>query len=214
MAKIKLMTNNQGLGFAKLGRDKGVHCSAFEDAQKDGRVDDFLKGLMPQILWQNGSHRVVKNDNETISALIDCGKIDWEQTNQAAIDSTGRTQYTDSEVVSEMPRGEKLVGLVEVIFRNYGCHFSDVDVDKKMVEYGESMISPFFQTKINEIFPEFADKHPNGNHWKDKKDKWCYVAFRRWRDGRRVDVYRYGRDWNVDWWFGGVRKPQSLALGH
>lgn len=44
----KLMTNNQGLNFAKLGRDKGVTAAAFEEACGNGKVNDFLAGLMPQ----------------------------------------------------------------------------------------------------------------------------------------------------------------------
>lgn len=203
----KLVSNNQGLETARLARDAGMPRDVYQIALTNGTVKKFLTGLMPQaqnILWQNGSHKVVKNDDGTVSVWVDCDQIDWAQSNQAAIDATGRNQYTDSEVVAEMPRGEKLTGIAEVVFRKYGCYLSDEKLDERMAEHGEPMISPFLQAKINELFPEFADKYPNGTHWENAG--WCYAAFSRWGGEPGVSVSRGDDGWGDSWWFGRLRK--------
>ncbi len=161
------------------------------------------------ILWKNGPHKVVDNNNGTVSAWVDCDQIDWTQFNQDALDNVNWTQRIKSEVVSEMPRGGKLTGIVEVVFRNYDHHLSNKDLDDKMAEHGETMISPFFQTKINEIFPELSYKYPNGSHWKDKGDNWYYATFLWWGVKRLVHVDHGGNGWYFSWWFGGFRKSQT-----
>ena len=52
----------------------------------------------------------------------------------------------------------------------------------------------------------FADDHPNFTHWKDSSGKWCYAAFYRWYDERRVDVHRNDSAWPGDWWVAGLRE--------
>jgi hypothetical protein len=46
----------------------------------------------------------------------------------------------------------------------------------------------------NAADPAFADEYPNGTHWKNVYDKYCFAAFDRWDDERRVFVNRGGID--------------------
>ena len=163
------------------------------------------KQITENILWQNGPHRVVKNDDGTVSAWMDCNQIDWSQPNQLALVATGRNQYASFGVVAEMPRGEKFTGIVEVIFRKYGCPLSDQGLAEKTAKHG-SLISPFFQTKINKIFSKLADEHPNGTYWQDASGKWCYIAFNYWDGERYVEVDQNNNDWIGNWWFGVLPK--------
>ena len=70
---------------------------------------------------------------------------------------------------------------------------------------GPNPADPYSQAAVNEADPAFADGHPNGTHWKDVNGKWCFVAFGRWGDGRKLGVGR-GNDWGGSCWFAGVRK--------
>ena len=65
---------------------------------------------------------------------------------------------------------------------------------------------PVLELDNNINDPAFADEHPNGTHWKNADDKWCFVTFNHWIDERYVYVDRDDGGWRAYWWFAGVRK--------
>lgn len=127
------------------------------------------------------------------------------------LEATGRNLYVNDEVVGNMPRGEGDKSEV-VFFKPEPEEYtrpgwmSDEDLDKAYERRGLKAADPYSQTQANKDDPAFADDHPNGTHWKDKDEKWCFAAFYRWDGGRSVDVRRYGNGWDGCWWFAGLRK--------
>ena len=136
-------------------------------------------------------------------------KVNRNRSQQEALDATNRTQYTDRKVVDNMPKGEGEE--VEIVFfkpdlSNRNGFISDDNLEKEFELRGLKPADPYTLAALNEADPTFADEKPHGTHWKDTKGNWCCAAFRRWRDGRKVCVYRSDRDWNDGWWFAGVRR--------
>ncbi|MEI7720254.1 MAG: hypothetical protein WCI89_03545 [bacterium] len=144
------------------------------------------------------------------SIIVRRVKVDRIRTPQAMLTATGRKQYVTDSVVSAMPHGTG--DEVEVFFfkpdlKARKGYISDADLDLEYELRGLKPADPYSQGAVNEDDPAFADGHPNGTHWKDTQDKWCYAAFYRWHDGeRRVLVYRGGNDWSAYGWFAGLRK--------
>ena len=149
---------------------------------------------------------VLRTRVEAISNLVvRTAKVDRTRTAQAALDVTSRKQYTDKDVVDAMPQGTGEE--VEVVFFNLGRYISDAELDKEYELRVLKPADPYSLSAVNEDDPAFADTKPNATHWKDSNGKWCYAAFRQWRDGERdVGVNRDDNDWRGDWWFAGVRK--------
>lgn len=123
---------------------------------------------------------------------------------QEAIDATGRSKYLTDNV--SLPQSEGEGEEADVVFFEIDRYISDSDLDKEYKLRGLKPADPYALAAVNETDPAFADHYPNGTHWKDADDNWCYVAFLRWRVERRVDVGRRGREWSGGWWFAGVRK--------
>jgi len=118
--------------------------------------------------------------------------------------ATGRNLYVNDEVVKVMPKGSGEE--VDVVLFNLGRYVNDVDLEKEFELRGLVHADPYSLAKVNQDDPAFADEHPNGTHWKDAEGKWCFAAFRRWGDERRVYVYRHDDVWHDRWWFAGLRK--------
>lgn len=147
----------------------------------------------------------VRRRVEAVSDLIvRRAKVNRTRAPQAALDATGRKQYTDPTVVNAMPRGEG--DEVEVYFFNVGRYVSDDEVEKEFDLREFKPADPYALAAVNEADPAFADEYPNATHWKDADGKWRYAAFSRWLDGRFVSVLRGGGGWGDAWWFAGVRK--------
>lgn len=134
---------------------------------------------------------------------------DRNRTPKAVLDATGRKQYVTNSVVAEMPRsvGDE----VRVVFfkpdrsaYNKNGWISDENLEKQYELYGLKPVDPFSLAAVNEADPVFADNHPNATHWKNTNGEWCYAAFNRWNDGRRVRVDRLGSGWDDYWWFAGL----------
>ncbi len=148
-----------------------------------------------------------------VDAISDCiirtVKVNRKRTPKEVLKATGRTQYVTDSVVAKMPTGEG--DEVDVVFFKLGRFVSDNDLENEYALRGLIPADPYSLAAVNEADPAFADEHPNGTHWKDKDDKWCFAAFDRWYDERDVLVNRNGSDWLDDWWFAGLRKstPQS-----
>ena len=136
--------------------------------------------------------------------------VDRTRTPQEVLNATGRVQYTDKKVVDVMPRGEG--EQVEFHFFKPDPYaykdgwISDDEVERQFDLRG---LKPDWeaQAEANRADPAFADKHPNGTHFKDPDGNWCFVTFSGWIGGRDVDVDRNNsRGWDDRWWFGGVSK--------
>ena len=135
--------------------------------------------------------------------------VNRNRSQQETIEATGRAQYTDRKVVDAMPKGEG--DEVEVVFfkpdlSERNGFISDDDLEKEFELRGLKPADPVSVAAVNEADPAFADKKPHSTHWKDAKGNWCYATFYRWRDERKVYIYRYDFDWDGVWWFAGVRK--------
>ncbi len=148
---------------------------------------------------------VFRTRTEAVSNLIvRCAKVNRTRKPQEVLDATGRKLYTNEDVVNSMPKGEGEE--VEVVFFNLGRYVSDADLDKEYELRGLIAADPYSLAAVNEADPAFADKKPNGTHWRDSKGKWCFATFGLWGDERSVDVGRNDRGWNDYCWFAGLRK--------
>lgn len=154
---------------------------------------------------------IVRTRVEAVSKMIVRRvRVDRNQTPQQVLDVTGRMQYVDKDVVATMPCGEGEE--VDVYFfqpdRSAYDRNGIISDDKLHKEFERRGLKPdpYAQADVNRDDPAFADKHPNGTHWKDADNKWCYTAFNRWGDERDVLVGRNDGGWDGFWWFAGVRK--------
>lgn len=120
-------------------------------------------------------------------------------TAQALLDSDTWSQYVTKEVVKNIPVTPK----VEIEFFNVGKYVTEQELETQYFIRGLKPVDPYNLILFNKENPDFCKDKPNGIHWQD--NGWCYAAFRRWNDGRGVDVHRGGSDWSGHWWFGGVR---------
>lgn len=148
---------------------------------------------------------VIRKRAEVVSnLLIRRVKVDRSRTPQAMLDATHRAQYTEKSVVKTIPKGER--DEVEVFFFKLGRYVSDDELEKEYALRGLEPADPYSLAAVNEADPAFADESPNGTHWKDKDDRWCFATFSRWYGKRSVGVSRNDHDWSGRWWFAGVRK--------
>ena len=130
--------------------------------------------------------------------------VNRNRTPQEVLDATEQKQYTTNSVVNLMPKGEG--DEAEVHFFKLGRFVSDADLDKEYESRGLKPADAYSLAAVNESDPAFADEHPNGTHWENADDKWCYSAFSRLGDDRRVRVGQDYGGWNDRWWFAGLRK--------
>lgn len=122
---------------------------------------------------------------------------------QQAINATGRKQYVNDSVLNLMLQGSGEEA--DVFFFKLERYVSDDGLDNEYKSRGLTPTDPYALAAANEADPAFADKHPNGTHWKDLNGKWCHIAFDRWNDERFVNVYRRDDGWHGIWWFAGCR---------
>jgi len=149
------------------------------------------------------------------SMIVRHVKVDRSRSSEQVIDATGRVKYVDGKVVKSMPRGtgeEKDIHFFKPAPEEYDHDgwMSDEAFEVALARRKLIATDPYSLAKVNEDDPSFADEHPNSNHWKDADDKWCFVAFRRWRGERCVIVGRDGGDWDDGWWLAGVA---SIVVG-
>jgi len=158
----------------------------------DTLIDDFYSSIMKRV--------------EVITGMIIRKvAVNRAQSPVEMLKATGRVQYTDENVVKTIPKGEGEE--TKVFFFKIGRQINDNDLEKEYAVRGLQPADPYSQAKVNQDDPAFADTHPNGTHWKDVKGEWCFCAFNRWGvDKRFVNVFRNDGDWDVSWWFAGVRK--------
>lgn len=130
-------------------------------------------------------------------------KVNRKRTRQQMLDATGRTPYTDVNVVAEMPQNEDEE--VDVYFFPLR-RFTSVEDAQKLIKQHGLKPDPYAVAAVNEVDSAFASSRPNGTQWVDSKGRHCYLTCNRWLGGRHyVNVNRRGCDWDDGWWLGGVR---------
>ena len=135
--------------------------------------------------------------------------VDRTRSPQQVLDATGRTQYTDKEVVASMSKTQAEEELFFFKPRPEAYRdglISDEALKREFDFLNLEPASPCSLAKANQDDPAFADEHPNGTHWKDAQGNWCFAAFDGWYGRRDVGVSRSVDDWHGRWWFAGVRK--------
>ena len=110
--------------------------------------------------------------------IIRTVKVNRNRSAKEALKATGRNLYVTDSVAKNMPKAE--TDEVEVILFKIGRQISDNDLEKEYELRGLKPADPYSLAAFNEADPAFADEHPNGTHWKDEDDKWCFAAFVRW----------------------------------
>ncbi|MCK9580534.1 MAG: hypothetical protein M0Q92_08800 [Methanoregula sp.] len=216
MAKPKRKKEDDDMGKAMItsGMTEGQinrACEIFR-AQLTKHASEFPSEVVRQVFGQSelGLEWLEvfrKRVEATSNLIVRHVKVDRSSSSQQAIEVTGRVQYTDKSVVATMPRGEGEE--VDVFFFNPrpeaydGNGWLSDEALKREFEFYGLKPDPRAQARVNADDPAFADKHPNGTHWKDGNDRWCFAAFDHGIDGRRLRVGRHRDDWRGAWWFGG-----------
>ncbi|MFA4819052.1 MAG: hypothetical protein WC621_04380 [Patescibacteria group bacterium] len=142
------------------------------------------------------------------SMIVRHVKVNRKQSPVQVIDATGRVKYINDDTLASMP--SEGAEEVDMYFFKLDKYVSVDDLDREYERCG-LVPDPYVQLQANTDDPAFADEHPNGGQWRDSQGRACYIAFGRDGDGRNVGVRRSSLDWHDDWWFGGVRKPQTLG---
>jgi hypothetical protein len=154
--------------------------------------------------WGEKEH----SDSDIFNKMIAAGmmivhrgvKVNRNRTPQEAIAATGRKQNVDNGALVSMPRG---VGeVVDLYYVKRDCFTNDAAWETYLNQLG-LICDPYAQAADNEANPAFADEHPNGSHWKNARDEWCFSAFSRWVVERGVGVCLGNDGWIGRWWVGG-----------
>ena len=179
-----------------------------------------LKGKPLQAVIENQGAALVGQLMAKLTEMVDAVSelisrtvtVNRKRSGKEALTATGRKLYVTDSVVADMPNGEG--GEVEVFFfkpdlTSRKGSISDDDLDKEYELRGLEPADPYALAAANEADPAFADKYPNGTHWKDADGNWCFATFDRWvGDERNVNVNRDDLVWHDHWWFAGVRKKK------
>ncbi|RNJ51370.1 hypothetical protein [Methylocystis hirsuta] len=143
--------------------------------------------------------------------IIRTVRVNRARTPQEALAATERRQDVNDAAVAEMPRGDS--DEAEVIFFKVGRWISDDDLEKEYELRGLVPADPYALAAVNEQDPVFSVDYPNGTHWKNANDRWCYAAFDRWlNDDCGVHVHGSRNEWSTGWWFAGLRKNHSAMV--
>lgn len=198
------VTPSENISIAKVGKlqellGAALRKSGIPDEPSQTVIETQGKELVDE--WVASFRTRVDAVSKTIRRVV---RVDRTKTSKQILDATGYVQYTDADVVESMSKGEGEE--VEVCFFNLDRFVSDARLDREYELRGLKPCDPYSLAKVNELEPSFANKHPNGTHWKDSKGRWCYVAFHRLSNERSVSVNRHGEGWFEFWWFAGLRK--------
>ncbi len=194
-SEVKITDGQIGKAAEVLSAALRKHRGEFKSniAQQVLGVPELAKDLIA--VWRNYYEKF----SNMITRIV---KVELKRTPEQAIAATKRNKYFDDKVVEAMPRAKN--GEAQVVFFKIGHTVTDEELEVEYASRNLRPADPFTLAAVNEADPAFADEHPNSTHWKDAHGKWCYIAFYRWRDGRRVNVARDDDDWDDDWWFAGL----------
>ncbi len=201
---MKDMTTFESATEGQFGKVNEVLTAAMRK-HKDKLPKDALQTVLGDDSLGEALLAVIQERVEAVSGmLIRKVTVNRNRSGKEALKATGRTLYVTDDVVDTMPKGEGETA--EVYFFKVGRSLTDEELDQEYEKRGLKPADPYSQAAVNEADPAFADKNPNGTHWRDENGKWCFAAFYRFRGGRYVGVHRGGDRWGDIWWFAGVRK--------
>jgi hypothetical protein len=187
-----------------------------------GKICDLLTAALRKAGLQNGPvQQIIETQGEALTAELvgalrkrieavsdmivrHVRDVDRARAPRQALEATGRNLYVNDRVVEAMPRGQGTEA--DIYFFKLGRYVSDTDLDKEYALRGLVPADPYSLAAVNEDDPAFADDYSNATHWKDVNGRWCHAAFGRWDGERGVLVDSSAYDWDVDWWFAGIRK--------
>jgi hypothetical protein len=172
---------------------------------------EAVQAVLGQSEFAGEQFAVFRRRVEAVSNLITVPVVvvNRDRSPQEALAATGFAQYTDREVVKNMPKAP--ADMAEIVFfkpdlSGRNGYISDDDLEHEYELRGLTPADPISVAAVNEADPDFADRAHHGTHWKDADDKWNFAAFDRWLGKRRVLVNRSDDAWDDCWWFAGVRK--------
>ncbi len=125
-------------------------------------------------------------------------------TGRQFLEETGRTVYANLKIVERMPLVPVSLGgeFGRFVFFKPSGPLADSVVERERQARNLSQ-DWRVQILLNRTFPEFADKHPNGDSWLVDK-RWARGDFDKRVNGQRSASIRFsGGDWDSCYWFGG-----------
>lgn len=200
----------------------------------DGQIDDLANKVRDAArkhrdeIEKNPVQEALRSDNvgmllfaafrklaeEVTKRIVHVVTVNRKRSPYDALKASGRKLYVDDTVVESMPRG-KANKVRLVYFKPDLSTYKDGWLSCAALhdEYKKRGLIPDPQAQIddNAEKPEFADTTPNACQWIDKDGKYCYAAFDRWGDERRVHVDRDDGGWGDDWSFAGVPQESSAS---
>lgn len=152
--------------------------------------------------------KILEQEADRVIVEVD---VDYDCPPQHMLDSLGRKQSIDVDVVSKIPRPYS--GKKRVVFEFFylGRYVNDGQTWGERTARG-LVCDVYAQIAVNAADNSFADEHQNNVCWKDDQ-KWYWLCCNQLRGerfvfvGYRGDFYGYPHDW----WLGGTRK-ESLGI--
>lgn len=124
-------------------------------------------------------------------------------TFQQLLDSTGRLQYTDKNVVNSVIPHE----LQKIEFFKLDTYLSAEELEKEYERRNLTPADPYaLALYANDNQNEFDEKKYIATQWKDKNGEFCYLTFDGWYGRRSVHCHRSADGWSDSWFLVGVRK--------
>jgi hypothetical protein len=184
-------------------------CAKLRDALRKHRTEISSEAAQLAIGTENIGMKMFvlfRDQAEALSEMIVRRvKVKRKRKPQEAIAATGCVEYTETEVVAQMPgRGEEEEE-VDVCFFPLKERTAAADMQRLIESYG-LIPDAYAVAAVNEADPSFADDKSNGTQWMDEDGKFCYVLFDQWDGEREVHCSRDEFNWDGRWWIGGVRK--------
>lgn len=136
-------------------------------------------------------------------------------TPMEALLATGRSVLIDDEELLARMVPKQGADEVEVVFFRLdlsarGGWIDTVALAWRYHQLGLEPIDLVALAKVNEDDPAFADKHGNISIWKDERDRWHYIVFKKSRFGEKKREVSIGpvleTKWHDGWRFAGKRK--------
>lgn len=141
----------------------------------------------------------MKKSNLVICSVI----VNRKRSPKDALNATNRNQYVSTELIDEIPKGEKTE--LDMFFFYCRNKISHEALEEKY-EFYNLKCDPIAQCSHNEVNPGFANTYPNACQWKDSKGNWVNLDFDSFKGELRVGLRQYGVGFAPGYWFGGVPK--------
>lgn len=156
MSKFKDVTDNQGLGFARMARAKGVSCQRFAAAEEDGTLGRFLDGIKAGLPITVG---VLAPPGAQVH-IVKLRNLRLDREWQEAVDGAGPDTTRDSNVrkVGDLypPAGVGVISELHILFSHSN---NRSDLDGALVWAAQYRLVPNDPRRVFEM----ARRHPRLN---------------------------------------------------